>query len=91
MAKYFFDMRIVIHQMTRLLRVGGSLFVVIGNNRTTAGGEAVEINTANHLSNLGQRAGLHLVDDISMDMLVSRDIFKKNAVRSERILRFEKR
>ena len=91
LAKYFFDMRIVIHQMTRLLRVGGSLFVVIGNNRTTAGGEAVEINTANHLSNLGQRAGLHLVDDISMDMLVSRDIFKKNAVRSERILRFEKR
>jgi len=90
LAKYFFDMRRVMDQMHRLLRPGGTMFVVVGNNRTTAGGELVEIRTADHLAAIGEDAGLELVDDVGMDMLVSRDIFRRNAVPSERILRFMK-
>ena len=43
LSKYFFDMREVMRQTYTLLRPGGTMFLVVGNNRTTAGGQHVEI------------------------------------------------
>ena len=90
LAKYFFDMREVIEQVFALLRPGSPMFLVVGNNRTTAGNQPIEIRTADHLIEIAQSIGGRLTDNVPMDMLVSRDIFKKNAVRSERILRIDK-
>ena len=90
LSKYFFDMREVMRQTFSLLRPGGALFLVIGNNRTTAGGRPIEIRTADQLGELAEEIGFRRVSDTAMDMLVSRDIFRKNAVPSERILQFEK-
>lgn len=90
LAKYFFDMRDSIRQAFTLLRPGGTMFLVVGNNRTTAGGQLVEIRTADHLGAIASELGFRLHDDLSMDMLVSRDVFRKNAMRSEKILRFQK-
>lgn len=90
LSRYFFDMRKALREMHVLLKRGGSAFLVIGNNRTVAGGVAVEVNTADHLAEIGADVGFNIEDDLSMDMLVSRDIFKNNAVRSERIVRLRK-
>jgi len=90
LSKYFFDMREVMQQTLSLLRPGGALFLVIGNNRTTAGGRPIEIRTADQLGELAESLGFRRVGDTAMDMLVSRDIFRKNAVPSERILHFKK-
>ena len=90
LAKYFFDMLQAMQQMFTLLRPGGSMFLVVGNNRTTAGRKGIEISTPDHLAMMANSIGFHLVEDTPMEMLVSRSIFKKNAIDSERILRFEK-
>ena len=90
LSKYFFDMREVMQQTFTLLRPGGAMFLVVGNNRTMAGGQPVEIRTAHHLKQIATSLGFKMAGDMAMDMLVSRDIFRKNAVRSERILRVEK-
>lgn len=90
LARYFLDMRKVFEGMAFLLKRGGWAFVVIGNNHTVAGGQRVEIETDRLLALLGQRAGLNLDHTIRMEMLVSRDIFRKNAVGSESILCFRK-
>lgn len=90
LASYFFDMRDVISQCHTLLRPGGTMFFVIGDNRTTAGGEPVEIRTAEHLNEIAIDLGFRSVDQTAMDMLVSRDIFRKNAMSSERIVRLER-
>ena len=90
LSKYFFDMREVMQETFTLLRPGGTMFLVVGNNRTTAGGERVEIRTADHLGEMAHGLGFRTVDDMAMEMLVSRDIFRKNAVPSERIIRLEK-
>ena len=90
LSKYFFDMREVMRETFTLLRPGGTMFLVIGNNRTTAGSERVEIRTADHLGEIANGLGFRTVDDMAMEMLVSRDIFRKNAVPSERIIRLEK-
>ena len=86
LAKYFFDMRAVIGQMRSLLRPSGLAFLVVGNNRTTAGGKLIEIRTADHLRCIAENLGFQTVGDLPMDMLASRDIFRKNAVPSERIV-----
>ena len=90
LARYFLDMREVLGEMWTLLRPGGTVFLVVGNNRTTAGGEKVEIETATHLREIARELGYRIGEEVAMDMLASRDIFRNNAVRSERILRFEK-
>jgi site-specific DNA-methyltransferase (cytosine-N4-specific) len=88
LARYFFDMRQVLETFPRLLRPGTPAFVVVGNNHTIAGGERVEIETDQLLGELGEAVGLRLVEQIPMEMLVSRDIFKKNASSAETILCF---
>lgn len=90
LAKYFFDMKAAIEQQHELLKDYGTMFMVVGNNRTTAGGEPIEIRTTDHLAMIAESAGFHLAGSISMDMLVSRDIFRNNAMPSEQIITLQK-
>jgi DNA modification methylase len=90
LAKYFFDMKEVIAGMYRALKPGSFAFVVVGNNHTIAGGQRVEIQTAKLLQDIAALVGFEIVDSLPMEMLVSRDIFRKNAVSSEEILAFRR-
>lgn len=90
LAKYFFDMRDVIQGIFNALKSGNYAFVVVGNNHTIAGGHRVEIQTASLLKDIAKSLGFEVAESLSMDMLVSRDIFKKNAMASEEILAFRK-
>ena len=86
LAKYFFDMREVLAQILLMLRSEGTAYMVVGNNRTTAGGELVEIETADHLTGIAESLGFRKLGDVPMEMLSSREIHRKNAMPSERIV-----
>lgn len=86
LAKYFLDMRLVLAAMHKVLRQGRPAFVVVGNNHTIAGGQRVEIETATLLAELGEMVGFKQGTHRPMEMLLSRDIFRNNAVASEYIL-----
>lgn len=88
LTKYFIDMQHVFEGIVTVLRPNSPAYVVIGNNHTIAGGERVEIQTANLLVDIAASVGMKLKQRIPMEMLVSRDIFKRNAVASEEILWF---
>lgn len=90
LSKYFFDMKEVLQSAHKLLKRRGSMFLVVGNNRTTAGGKHIEIRTAEHLEKMAEDLGFSIGRKIPMEMLVSRDIFKKNAMASETILVLKK-
>ena len=90
LARYFLDMRTVFYHIATLLAPGAPAYVIIGNSHTVAGGVHVDIETDRLLGLLGQGVGLTLEDSIPMEMLISRDIFKKNAMASETILCFRK-
>jgi len=85
---YFFDMLRVFNNFRVLLRENAPAYIVVGNNHTIAGGKRIEIETDFFLRKLGEAAGLELEEMIPMEMLVSRDIFKKNAGSKESILCF---
>jgi site-specific DNA-methyltransferase (cytosine-N4-specific) len=86
LAKYFLDMKEVLSGIAYVLKPGAWAYVVIGDNHTIAGDERVEITTAQLLADIAQTVGLKAGNHIPMDMLVSREIYKKNAVASETIL-----
>lgn len=88
LTKYFMDMQQVFAGMMAVLRPGSPAYVVVGNNHTIAGGERVEIQTASLLVDIATAMGMKAEKRIPMEMLVSRDIFRKNAVASEEILCF---
>ena len=90
LSKYFFDMRAAMQQMLRLLRPDGRAFLVVGNNRTVAGGVPVEIRTADHLTTIAANLGFQTAGNLSMEMLLSRDVFRKNAMQSEQIIALRK-
>jgi DNA modification methylase len=89
--KYFSDMGEVFEAMIRLLKTRGEAFVVVGNNHTIAGGIRINITTVDLLRDLAEAKGFQTVEQIDMEMLSSREIFKKNAIDSESILHFRKR
>jgi site-specific DNA-methyltransferase (cytosine-N4-specific) len=86
LAKYFLDMRGVLSGIAQILKPGAAAYVVVGDNHTIAGGERVDIETSSLLIDVAEMVGLEEGEHIPMEMLVSRDIFKKNAVASEVIL-----
>jgi len=90
LSNYFFDMREVLRNIFDLLKPGGRAFVVIGNNHTIAGGERIDIETATLLSEMAAQLNFRVPPSLPLDMLVSRDIFRKNAMAAEEILTLEK-
>lgn len=90
LSKYFFDMTEVMQGIYHALKPGGHAFVVVGNNHTIAGGCRIDIETAKLLQDVARLIGFEVAESLSMDMLVSRDIFKKNAMSSEEILALRK-
>lgn len=86
LAKYFTDMRDVLLNSKQVLKKGAAAYVVVGNNHTIAGGKHVAIETAELLTDLAKAVGFQFESSISMEMLVSRDIFRKNTGSSECIL-----
>jgi len=86
LAKYFLDMRQVLEQTRMLLKPRAKAYVVVGSNHTIARGEHIDIDTARHLSRLAELVGFTIGDHLAMEMLVSRDIFRKNASNAETIL-----
>jgi len=90
LSKYFFDMKAVFATYTRLQRPGSPAYVVVGSNHTVAGGQRVEIETDKYLAELGESVGLIVDEQIPMEMLTSRDIFKNNTGSAETIICFRK-
>lgn len=90
LSKYFFDMKEVTEGMMVALKPGHCAFVVVGNNHTIAGGHRVNIDTATLLQDVARIVGFEIATPLSMDLLISRDIFKRNAMTSEEILVFRK-
>jgi len=89
LSKYFGDMAVVLNGVRGLMKPGGDVFVVVGDNHTMAGERRIDIETGRLMGIIGEAAGLEIVESTPMDMLAPRGIFRKNSVASERIIRFQ--
>jgi len=89
---YFRDMRAVLEQVTRVVRPGGPVAVVIADNTASGpGGGMLTIPTVDIMVALGEGVGLRLTDDHTKRLTsygAADTVHQRNAMNSERVLLF---
>jgi site-specific DNA-methyltransferase (cytosine-N4-specific) len=88
LGKYFLSMLDAMRSARELMKPGAFGHYVVGNNSTKVDGEKIEIPTDGLLVGLGAAAGWTPVEQIPMELIASRDIFRENRGSSETILSF---
>ncbi|MDR7927243.1 hypothetical protein RIE95_09655 [Acidithiobacillus thiooxidans] len=88
LGKYFLNMLDAMRSTSLLMKPGAFGYYVVGNNSTEVGGEKIEIPTDRFLFELGIAAGWRGIEQIPMELIASRDIFRENRGSSETILCF---
>ncbi len=84
--KYFVDMYKGINQISQVLKKDKLAFFVVGNNRTTAGGEKIDIPTDDFIKSIAEENNFKLVEKINMTVQKSYMIHSKNSINTESIL-----
>ncbi len=88
LGKYFLSMLDAMRSAREMMKPGAFGYYVVGNNSTEVNGEKIEIPTDHFLFGLGAAAGWTPVEQIPMELIASRDIFRENRGSSETILCF---
>lgn len=91
LAKYFLDISDSMKNALAMMKPGAYAYYVVGNNSTMVNDERVEIATNIYLFEIGSKVGWQQEKFIDMELLHSRDIFRKNRGTSESILVFRAR
>lgn len=84
--KYFLDMHQGINQVSQVLKKNKFAFFVVGNNRTTAGNEMIDIPTDDFIGLIAKQNNFKLVEKICMTVQQSYMIHSKNSINTESIL-----
>lgn len=84
--KYFLDMHQGINQVSQVLKKNKFAFFVVGNNRTTAGTEDINIPTDDFVGYIAEKNNFRFVEKIRMTVQKSYLIHSKNSINTESIL-----
>lgn len=90
LARYLFDMSATIEQTVRLLRPGGEVMMVIGDNRTTLGGEKLRIPCTDLVEEIACSAGLEAVERIDISVTTENYRHINNAILDNVVLHLRK-
>ena len=88
LGKYYLDMLDAMRSARTLMATESYGYYVVGNNSTVVDGQKIVIPTDEFLFEIGEVAGWTPKEILSMELLVSRDIFKENRGSAESILCF---
>ncbi|HGM9748162.1 site-specific DNA-methyltransferase [Morganella morganii] len=90
MVRYLIDMSAALGQAKRLLRSGGEMMIVIGDNKTTINGKVILIPCTDLIEEIACTQGMTMVERI--DISVTTENFKhiKNAIVKNVVLRLRK-
>lgn len=88
--KYFYDIKISMIEMYSVLKNGHYCYMVIGQNRTNAGGKPILIPTDDFIGLIGEEIGFKYIEKIPINVQPSYAIHKNNAIKDESILVFKK-
>ncbi|MBN1575737.1 MAG: hypothetical protein JW913_04245 [Chitinispirillaceae bacterium] len=88
--RYFTDMTKVMKNLDAVVKRGGSLFFVIGDNKTTAGKELVSIRSGQVLQETGRWLGWKVEEVISITVTQENRLHNKNGITENEIIWFQK-
>lgn len=88
--KYFQDMYMALLQMYEVLKPDRYCFMVVGNNRTTAGSKSIFIPTIRFISLIAEKIGFTFLKELPLTVQKSYMIHSKNSINTESILYLKK-
>ena len=86
LANYFFGMQESMKSVRNVLKMNAKAYYIVGNNSTFLDGNKFIINTPNLLFDLAESVGWKKSNISNMELLHSRDIFRKNRGSEECLL-----
>ncbi len=89
--KYFLDMHQGINQVSQVLKKNKFAFFVVGNNRTTAGDQNIDIPTDDFISLIAEQNSFRFVEKIPMTVQKGYMIHSKNSINKESILIWQRK
>ena len=89
--QYFLDMHQGIGQVSQVLKKNKLAFFVVGNNRTTAGGQPIDIPTSDFVALLAECNDFRLIEKIPMTVQKGYLIHTKNSINAESIMVLQRR
>lgn len=78
--RYYADMANAFRQLDRVLKPGGSAFIVIGDTKTTAGSKEVIIKSADAVTEISTNLGWNLVERIPITVTQEKRPHNKNSI-----------
>ncbi len=90
MTRYLRDMAEVIGHSSRLLRPGGEMMMVIGDNRTTLNGKTFRIPSTDLVEEIAINAGLEPIERIDVSVTTENLRHIKNAILDNVVLRLRR-
>ena len=88
--RYFSEMTSSFRNMDYVLKSGGDVFIVIGNNFTVTGKGRIEIETAKILEETGKEIGWKLIKSIPITVTTENLNHIKNSIKRNEVLWFRK-
>ncbi len=88
--RYYVDMSKAMENMDIVVKKSGSIFFVIGNNKTLAGGEEVNIESDVFLKETAKALGWKLEKELLITVTQENRLHNKNSIKENDILWFKK-
>lgn len=89
--RYFSDLTGVMKNLDKAVKPDGSVFFVIGDTKTEAGGKVVSIKSGQVIKEIGVDMGWNLVDTISITVTTEDRPHSKNSITENDIIWFRKK
>lgn len=89
--RYYHDMTAVLNNLSQVVAPNGSLFFVIGDNKTQAGEQEIAIKSGQFIQECGRELGWELVDLIPITVTQENRLHNKNSITDNDIIWFRKR
>ena len=89
--RYFIDMRRNLEQVKHVMKKGSRAFYVVGDSRTNAGGNWVQINTCRSVALIAEHIGLSHMEMIDIDVTTENFKHIKNAITKNQIVVLQRR
>ena len=90
LLRYFKDIRSTLVQISNVLKKDGQAFYVVGDSRTSVGGDWFAIETCRHVSEIASQIGLSVLSPIDINVTTERMLHMKNAITTNQVLIFKR-